>query len=459
MKSFHKLMTQRVIVNKMVTKSKLLSVLFTRTNPSILLLNNKENLNNNKKMLSAGLFAVSLASTYLLSSNDVSMNESKEDVPKGIIKKNDNSVMTEEFTYFTGQGLKNKKNCVVFSGSGNTKLGGQIANYLGVELGKTKLGRFNDGEINFQVQENVRGKHCIIIQSCTPPKVDDYFMELLLMVSALRRSSAKTITVLMPYMPYMRSSEKTKGRTTIASKDTMMMLETMGVDRIVAVDMHAGQAQGFLSPNTPSDNISTIKIGAIFLSEYLRRTKSKQKNIVVVAPNAQAVPRAKEFWNVMTKKGYPDARFAMVLRKPIFDDAGRNSHSETKNISSLKKEYELVGDENLEGSYAVIVNDILDTANTTSAASFELKEKGVEKVFAFATHPVFSPGSVELIQNAPIDKVLVTNTLPEQSSDIDVNDKILRICVAPLLAETIRRIVDKDTFNPLYQLPPDKKNK
>eukprot|EP00514_Thraustochytrium_sp_LLF1b_P004275 CAMPEP_0184520766 /NCGR_PEP_ID=MMETSP0198_2-20121128/7350_1 /TAXON_ID=1112570 /ORGANISM="Thraustochytrium sp., Strain LLF1b" /LENGTH=510 /DNA_ID=CAMNT_0026911401 /DNA_START=179 /DNA_END=1711 /DNA_ORIENTATION=- len=365
-----------------------------------------------------------------------------------------NPVMTSEFTYFTGKTLKDPSRVSVFSGSGNVALAESIAQFLGVSLGDMNVSKFADGEVSIKVNQNVRGKHVVLIQSCSSPNVNDALVELLLMISTMRRSSAKTITVVMPYCAYSRSDMTNDQRMPIAARDTMTMLETMGMDRLVVMDMHSAQVQGFLSPNVPSDNVSAIKVAALYMSEIEELRKSQ--NLVVVAPSPKSVGRAKDFWNVLLQRDMP-ARFAMVLRKPALGDLARKEQGALAPVkqSNREIEYEVVGDDSIQDSVAIIIEDILDSGELVCGAADALKHAGASKVYAFATHGLFTEGSTERLKDSGLDRVLVTNTAvcPEEARSVLSTDKVEWITVAPILAETIRRLCEKETLSPLFKMP------
>mmetsp|Transcript_434 Transcript_434/g.1030 ORF Transcript_434/g.1030 Transcript_434/m.1030 type:complete len:491 (-) Transcript_434:414-1886(-) len=369
-------------------------------------------------------------------------------------------VLTSKFTYYSGRKLADPSKVMLFAGSGNTALAKDVAQYLGVKLGNIDLSRFADGECSIKVNENIRGKHVIIVQSTCPPNLNDALMELLLMIATMRRSSAKTITVVMPYCGYARSDAKRgRERSPIAARDTMAMLETMGADRLVSIDMHSGQMQGFLSPAVPSDNITAIKVGALYFAERLKNADNA-RNVVVVAPDEKAVSRAKEFWQVLLEKGIPEARFAMVLRKPNLEDKERKqrpsgSASASSDVESTSLEHEIVGDEAaIEGCDAIIVQDIVDSGQSMCNSASALKANGARHVYGFATHGLFSNNALDRIERAPIDHIVVSNTASTAATFEDKPaEKVTWISIAPLLAEVLRIISDKESLNPIFSLP------
>jgi len=380
--------------------------------------------------------------------------------------KDSGSLLTSKFTYYTGPTLSGSSNIRVFAGTGHRVLADDVAKYLGVDLGQVCVTQFADGECSIKVNENVRGKHVVIIQSTCPPNVNDTLVELLLIVSTMRRSSAKKITVVMPYCGYMRSDMKRDMRSPIAARDVMTMLETVGMDRLICIDMHSGQMQGFLSPGVPSDNITAVSVGALFFSEI----QDLSQNLVVAAPDEMQVGRAKEFWNVLLQRGKPEARFAMVIRKPSLEEKPRklkmmkrSSAERRQELEDIQKDlkkidYEVVGDENLEGCDVILVQDIIDSAQSISNAATALKASGAKRVFGFATHGLFSnEAALNRIREAPIDRIVVSNTASHRDSESFSGqkvDKITWISVAPLVAEAIRRVCGKESLSPLFALPP-----
>jgi ribose-phosphate pyrophosphokinase len=360
---------------------------------------------------------------------------------------------TSKFKYYSGRPLSDPDNVRVFSGSGNRPLAESMAAYLGISLGDVSCDRYADGEISIKVNENVRGKNVVLVQSCNGTALSDSFVELLLMVSTMRRSSAKSITVVMPYCPYARSDQRGDSRGPIAAKDVMEMLATMGMDRLVVVDMHSGQMQGFLPPAIPSDNVTAITIGANYFAELVPKL-GYEGNLVVVAPSADGVARAKQFWNAVNKAGVL-ARFAMVLRKPALEELARKDRKDNgKTLADWKSaahhEYEVVGDDLIEGCTAIIVDDILDSCESLCKQAETLKRRGAKHVFAFATHGIFSAGALEKIQQSAVDKVVVSNTALCPEDAADAATKVDWISVAPLLAETVRRVCEKESLSPLF---------
>jgi ribose-phosphate pyrophosphokinase len=305
---------------------------------------------------------------------------------------------------------------LVFSGTANPELSADICRALGVPQGKVKVKKFNDGEIGIRVNENVRGKDCYIVQPTCPPDVNDHVMELLLMVSTLRRASAGNITVVIPYYGYARQDRKMQSRVPISAADMARLLESMGVDRVVAVDLHCGQIQGFFSPNVPVDNLEGHVVGlSWFKKQNLDPALTK-----VVSPDAGGVYRAKQFREGLDQMGM-NAGLAMIIKQRAQDTTITNM--------------DLVGE--VEGCDVIMVDDMIDTAGTLTKAAAELKRMGAKRVYAFATHGLFSGPAFDRIKNSCLEKVVVTNSIPLQPG---APDNILQLSVADLLAESIARI-------------------
>jgi ribose-phosphate pyrophosphokinase len=308
------------------------------------------------------------------------------------------------------------QNLAIFSGTSNPKLAKDVAEALGVNLAVSKIKKFNDGEIGIRVGENVRGKDCYIIQPTCPPDVNDHVVELLLMVSTLRRASAGTITAVIPYYGYARQDRKMQSRVPISAADMARLLESMGVDRVVAVDLHCGQIQGFFSPSVPVDNLEGHIVGL----KYFMGQNLDPENTKVVSPDAGGVYRAKQFREGLNSKGL-NAGLAMIIKQRAQDTSITNM--------------DLVGEVN--GCDVIMVDDMIDTAGTLTKAAAELKTMGAKRVFAFATHGLFSGPAFDRIEKSCLEKVVVTNTIPLAEG---APGKIVQESVAELLAESIARI-------------------
>jgi len=308
----------------------------------------------------------------------------------------------------------------VFSGNANLELASKIAKHLGFPLGKCHVGSFSDGEITVEVMENVRGRDVFVVQPSCPP-VNDNLMELLVAADALRRASAARITAVIPYFGYARQDRRPRSqRVAISAKLAASMIGTAGVDRVLTVDLHADQIQGFF--DIPVDNV--------YASPVLLHDAWKQKyeNMVVVSPDVGGVVRARAL-----AKRLDDAELAIIdKRRPQANEA------QVMNI---------IGD--VEGKTCVLVDDMIDTAGTLCKAVKALKEKGAVKVVAYITHPVLSGPAVSRINDSLLDELVVTDTIP-LSDDAKASPRIRQLSVAQLLAETMRRISDEESVSSLY---------
>lgn len=324
------------------------------------------------------------------------------------------------------EGLSEMK---IFSGTANEKLALEIATSLGTKLGDLSVRSFADGEIGIQIQESVRGLDTYIVQPTCPPSVNDALMQLFLLISTFRRSAARTITAVIPYYGYARQDRKMEARVPISAADVARLLEAMGVDRVVAVDLHCGQIQGFFGPRTPCDNLEA----AVVALPYFVKLGLVGEETVVVSPDAGGVARAKKFRDGLKKRGI-DASLAMIIKQRARANA----------IESM----DLVG--SVQGMDAIIVDDMIDTAGTLCKAAGELKKFGARRVFAFASHGLFNGKAIETISNSVIEKVVVTNTIPDSPAKLSC-DKIVYLSVGPLLADAIRAIQAKTSVSALFQ--------
>jgi ribose-phosphate pyrophosphokinase len=308
----------------------------------------------------------------------------------------------------------------VFSGNANRELANNIAKHLGFPLGKCHVGSFSDGEITVEVMENVRGRDVFVVQPSCPP-VNDNLMELLVAADALRRASAARITAVIPYFGYARQDRRPRSqRVAISAKLAASMIGTAGVDRVLTVDLHADQIQGFF--DIPVDNV--------YASPVLLHDAWKQKyeNMVVVSPDVGGVVRARAL-----AKRLDDSGLAIIdKRRPQANEA------QVMNV---------IGD--VEGKTCVLVDDMIDTAGTLCKAVTALKEKGAVKVVAYITHPVLSGPAVSRINDSMLDELVVTDTIP-LSDDAKASPRIRQLSVAQLLAETMRRISDEESVSSLY---------
>jgi ribose-phosphate pyrophosphokinase len=308
----------------------------------------------------------------------------------------------------------------LFSGNANPGLALDIAKGLQTPLGRAYVGRFSDGEVNLELMENVRGRDVFILQSTCPP-ANDSLMELLVMVDACRRASAARITAVVPYFGYSRQDRRIKGtRSAITAKLVANMVSSAGVNRLLTIDLHSDQIQGFF--DIPVDNVyaSPVLLGDAWRQSY--------DNVVVVSPDVGGVARARAF-----AKRLDDADLAIIdKRRP------RPNESKVMNI---------IGE--VEGKTCVLVDDMVDTAGTLCLAAQALKDEGAQKVVAYITHPVLSGSAVERIAKSALDELVVTDTIPLSAAAKGCG-RIRQLSVAALLAETIRRIRDEESVSSLY---------
>jgi ribose-phosphate pyrophosphokinase len=308
----------------------------------------------------------------------------------------------------------------VFTGNANPALAQDIARYLQVPLGRAHVGRFSDGEVTVELMENVRGRDVFVVQSTCPP-ANDHLMELLVMVDACRRASAGRITAVMPYYGYARQDRRPRAtRVAITAKVVANMIAGVGVHRVLTVDLHADQIQGFF--DIPVDNVysSPVLLGEVW--------KQKYDDLVVVSPDVGGVVRARAI-----AKRLDDADLAIIdKRRP------RANVSEVMNI---------IGD--VEGKTCVIVDDMVDTAGTLCQAAKALKDHGARRVAAYITHAVLSGPAVDRIEASALDELVVTDTIPLRENALACR-KIRQLSVAGLLAETMRRIRDEESVSSLY---------
>ena len=302
----------------------------------------------------------------------------------------------------------------IFAGTASTEFAKEVCKILDAPVAKADIKRFSDGEISVQISESVRGRDVFIIQSTGAPS-NDNLMELLIMTDALRRSSASSITAVVPYFGYARQDRKAAPRVPITAKLVADMIETAGVDRVVTMDLHAGQIQGFF--DIPVDNL----YGSIAFENYI---KSKNlKNPVIASPDIGGVARARYF----------AARLGLDM---VIVDKRR----EKANVAEVMN---IIGD--VEGKDVIMIDDMVDTAGTMVKAATALKNKGAASVMACATHPVLSGKAYDNIENGELDELIVANTLVSKESK-----KISVLSVAPLFAEVIRRVYHNESVNSLF---------
>ncbi len=310
-------------------------------------------------------------------------------------------------------------NVRVFTGNANRPLAEAICRRLGLPLGRAVVRRFSDGEVAVEIEESVRGWDVFVIQPTCPP-VNDHLMELLVMMDALKRASAGSISVVMPYYGYARQDRKVNPRVPITAKLVADLITVAGADRILTVDLHAGQIQGFF--DIPVDNLYATPV---LLEEFRRRLPGE--DLVVVSPDAGGVERARAFAKRL------DAGLAIIDKR-----------REKANVSEVMH---IIGE--VEGRDALLLDDMIDTAGTLTNAARALKENGARRVFAAATHPVLSGPAVDRIVDSPLEQVVVTDTIP-LSARARESGKIHAVTVAGLLAEAIRRITECGSVSSLF---------
>jgi len=305
----------------------------------------------------------------------------------------------------------------IFTGTANPALAYEIVEHLGLSMGDAVVGRFRDGEINVRIGETVRGADTFVIQPTSSP-ADSNLMELLVMIDALRRASARSVTAVVPYYGYARQDRKNKPRDPISAKLVANLITAAGADRLLTMDLHAGQIQGFF--DIPVDNLKAL----VTLSDYYK--KKGLEDVVVVAPDVGGVVRAREFSERL------QAPLAIIDKR--------------RREANVSKVMHVVGD--VKGKTAILADDIIDTGGTIVQGAEALIQAGATKVYACCSHPVFSHPAVERMNASPLEEVVVTNSIPlppEKRSD-----KIKVLSCAPLFAEAIRRIYEERSVSALF---------
>jgi ribose-phosphate pyrophosphokinase len=309
---------------------------------------------------------------------------------------------------------------MVFSGNANPDLAAEIAGHLGLSLGKAVVGQFSDGEVMTEIQENVRGRDVFVVQSTGAP-TNDNLMELLVLIDALRWASAKRITAVIPYFGYARQDRRPRSaRVPITARLVAKMIGEAGADRVLTMDLHADQIQGFF--DIPVDNVysSPILLGDIW--------RQKHENLIVVSPDVGGVVRARAL-----AKRLDDADLAIIdKRRP------KPNEAQVMNI---------IGD--VEGRSCVLVDDLVDTAGTLCRAALALKEHGAERVVAYCTHPVLSGPAVDNIADSVLDELVVTNTI-QLHPEARACRRIRQLSIGELLAETMRRVSNEESVSSLF---------
>jgi len=307
----------------------------------------------------------------------------------------------------------------LLTGNANRPLAEEIAQYLCVPLADAEVTRFSDGEVYVQVNENVRGADVFVIQPTCPP-VNDTLMELLIMVDAMKRASARRITAVLPYYGYARQDRKVQSRVPISARLVADLLEAAGIDRVLALDLHAGQIQGFFS--VPVDHLFA---GPVVMIDYLKKKDLHEP--VIVAPDAGGVERAR----AMAKRF--DAGLAIIDKRREGPNSAVAMH--------------LIGD--VKGRDAIVIDDIIDTAGTLAQAVSAVEREGARRILACGVHAVLSGPAIERIKKSPIEEVVVTNSIPVADGK-RIPSRITVLSVAPLLGEAIRRIHDEESVSTLF---------
>ena len=317
-------------------------------------------------------------------------------------------------------------NIRLFSLSANPQLAADISHVTGIPLSKIELNRFADGEIGVNIPETVRGHHVFLVQPTHEP-VNEHIMELLITIDAMKRASAKNINVIMPYYGYSRQDRKSKSRQPISAKLVANLIEKAGANRVIAMDLHASQIQGFF--DIPIDNFRAMPI----IVDYFKK-KNFQEDIVIVSPDHGGAVRARKMGDVMN---CPIAIIDKRRPKP--------------NVAEVMG---IVGD--VEGKIAILIDDMIDTAGTITAASRALIDRGAKEVYAACTHPLFSPPAIERINNSPLKEVICMNTinLPEHKKSA----KIIQLSAGPLLGRGVLNIIHDKPLSTLFEYEAVKTN-
>jgi ribose-phosphate pyrophosphokinase len=306
----------------------------------------------------------------------------------------------------------------VFTGSAHPALGEAIARFLGVPLGRAHLSRFRDGEVWFQIQDNVRGADVFVVQPTSPP-VNENLMELLVMLDAFKRSSASRITAVIPYYGYARQDRKDKPRVPISAKLVADLLSAAGTDRVLTMDLHAAQIQGFF--DVPVDHLFAAPV----ILEHVSRLKLPR--LTVVSPDAGGVERARAYAKRL------EASLAIVDKR-----------REGPNVAEV---HQVVGD--VEGRTALIVDDIVDTAGTLAKVAHAIKEAGAREVLASSSHAVLSGGAMEKIEASPLSRLIVTDSIPLSEAKRK-SSKIVLLSIAELMGKAIRNIHEEASVTSLF---------
>ncbi|ETV80966.1 hypothetical protein, variant [Aphanomyces astaci] len=338
------------------------------------------------------------------------------------------SLTTKRWHFYKGKMHPNIGNTVKLFKCDDTPIADEIAEYLGIKLSDMSVSRFADGETSIQVNENVRGQRVYIVSSTITV---DRIMELLLSIAAMRRASAKTIVAVIPFYGYARQDMVSKGRGPISAADLARMLEEMGVDHVVTVDLHSSQIEGFFKPEVPVDNLNAAPVGSVFFSEQ------NIKHPCVVAPHASAVRRSLLFRDTLQRTYDTPLPMAIVVKKHILDRSTPG---------------ELVGD--VEGKDCIVVDNLVDTGSTMIEVAKLLKSHGAATVSAFCVHGRFSSNAIDALNECKeLDLIVTTDTIPCPSNvEAQKTSKIVTLSVAPFLAEAISCIHAKGSMSQKFAL-------
>jgi len=309
------------------------------------------------------------------------------------------------------------KALAIFSGNANRPLAEEICRYIEIPLGNARVSAFSDGESFVEISENVRGVNCFVVQPTSAP-VNQNLMELLVMIDALKRASAGSIIAVIPYFGYARQDRKVKPRTPISAKLAADLISAAGADRVLSIDLHAGQIQGFF--NIPVDHLFALPVMIDYLRDRLR-----SRELVIISPDAGGVERARAYSKRL------GAGLAIIDKR-----------RDAPNVSEVMN---IIGD--VEGKDAVIIDDMIDTAGTLTQAADAVHAKGATRVMAMATHAVLSGPAMDRISASSLDEVIVTNSIPPQK---DLGEKIKVLSVAKLLGEAIKRVHHGDSISSLF---------
>lgn len=321
--------------------------------------------------------------------------------------------------------LVTRKRMMIFAGSSYQDLATEVADHLGMRVGEVQLSRFANGELYARFGESVRGADVFVLQShlSTPDmSINDFIIEQLVMLDALKRASAKRTVAVIPYYGYSRSDKKARSREAIAARMVADLYEAVGVDRIMSVDLHTGQIQGFF--HNPFDHLTALPL----LEQWITENTDPARR-VIVSPDAGRVRLTEKF------AGHLGAPIAILHKRR---DPTRHNVAETLDV---------IGD--VEGRTAVLIDDMIDTAGTIVGAAALLKERGAERVIACATHPLFSGPAVERLNDSVIERIVVTNTIP-LPADLQM-DKLVVLSIAPILASALRAVFEDESVSEIFR--------